>query len=78
MSNLTSLNVNGWDTSNVTDMSYMFTYSNRLTNLNLSGWNVCSVTNHDGFSSNSNIIQPNWGMSCSGGGIWDEELDERD
>ena len=42
---LTSLTLgNGWDTSKVTDMSFMFSYTG-LTTLDLSGWNTSNVTN---------------------------------
>ena len=43
-SSLTSLDVSGFDTSNVTDMYEMFYYCGRLTSLDFSGWNVPNVT----------------------------------
>ena len=42
--NLLSLDVSGWDTSNVTDMSYMFSNCS-LATLDLSGWDTSNVTN---------------------------------
>ena len=41
---LESLDVSTWDTSNVTDMSYMFYGDKSLHSLNLSGWDTSSVT----------------------------------
>ncbi len=43
-SNLTSLNLSGFNTSSVTDMSHMFYGCRGLTSLNLSGFNTSSVT----------------------------------
>ena len=43
-SSLTSLDVSNWDTSNVTDMSYMFCYCRALTSLDVSKWNTSNVT----------------------------------
>ena len=40
-----SANLINFNTSNVTDMSYMFDYCEMLTTLNLSGWDVSNVTN---------------------------------
>ena len=42
--NITSLNLSTWDTSNVTDMSSMFSNCNGLISLDLSGWNTSKVT----------------------------------
>ena len=42
---LTSLDVSGWDVSNVTDMSYLFYYCPALTSLDVSGWDTGNVTN---------------------------------
>ena len=44
-SGLTELNVSSFDTSQVTNMSYMFMYSRGLISLDLSGWNTSQVTN---------------------------------
>ena len=41
---LTTLNLSGWNTGSVTNMSSMFQGCSRLTNLNLSGWDTGSVT----------------------------------
>ncbi|EOS7780850.1 BspA family leucine-rich repeat surface protein [Enterococcus hirae] len=43
MSNLTSLDVSSFDTSKVTDMSYMF-YRNGVTSLDVSGFDISKVT----------------------------------
>ena len=40
--------IGGWDTSNVTDMSYMF-YVADIFNQDLSGWCVSNVYNWSGF-----------------------------
>jgi len=40
---LTSLDLSGWDTSNVTNMNFMFSNSN-LQSLDLSGWDTSNVT----------------------------------
>ncbi len=41
---MTSLDVSNFDTSNVTDMSYMFTWCKGLQQLDLSGFNTSKVT----------------------------------
>ena len=43
-SGLTSLDLSGWDTSNVTDMGGMFEKCSNLTSLDLSGWDTSNVT----------------------------------
>ena len=43
-SGLTSLDLSGWDTSNVTYISDMFNDCTSLTSLDLSGWNMSNVT----------------------------------
>ena len=40
---LTSLDLSGWNVSNVTDMSIMFDGCSGLTSLDLSGWNVSKL-----------------------------------
>jgi len=42
-SQLTELNLSGLDTSNVTDMSYMFSNCDDLAELNVSGWDISNV-----------------------------------
>ena len=42
---LTSLDVSGWNTGNVTSMGDMFNACQHLTTLDLSGWNTANVTN---------------------------------
>ena len=44
---LTSLDLTGFDTSNVTSMRYMFCSCESLTNLNLSGFDASAVTEMD-------------------------------
>jgi surface protein len=44
-SSLTSLDVSGWNTSNVTNMDSMFSGASSLTSLDVSGWDTSSVTN---------------------------------
>ena len=49
--NITSLDLSCWDTSNVTDMSNMFYNCNNLTSLDVSGFNTSNVANmHNMFS----------------------------
>ena len=43
-SNLTYVNTEGWDTSNVTNMNYLFYNCQNLTNVNVSDLNVSKVT----------------------------------
>jgi len=43
--NLTSLDVSGFNTANVTNMSYMFSGCEKLTTLDVSGFNTSKVTN---------------------------------
>ena len=40
-----SLDLSGWDTSQVTNMSYMFSNCSKLATVDLSGWNTSQVTN---------------------------------
>ena len=42
---LSSLDLSGWDTSNVADMYAMFKDCNKLSSLDLSGWDTSKVTN---------------------------------
>lgn len=60
-SSLTTVgDLSGWDVSNVTNMSYMFSGSG-FTSLDLSGWDVSNVWNHDNFNNNaSSVIAPKW------------------
>ncbi|CAD5900130.1 BspA family leucine-rich repeat surface protein [Carnobacterium maltaromaticum] len=55
-SGLTELDVSGFDTSNVTDMEYMFFSMNQLTELDVSGFDTSNVTSMEGmFSSVSQL-----------------------
>ncbi len=47
-SSLTSLDVSGWDTSSVTNMSSMFSGCSSLASLDVSGWDTSSVTRMNG------------------------------
>jgi surface protein len=40
---LTALDLNSWDMSNVTDISYMFYECQKLTSLQISEWDVSNV-----------------------------------
>ncbi|EOL49345.1 BspA family leucine-rich repeat surface protein [Enterococcus caccae] len=42
---LSTINVSNWDTSNVTDMSYMFASASNLTTIDVSSWDTSNVTN---------------------------------
>ena len=56
---LTSIDLNGWNTSKVTDMGYMFQYCESLTTLDLSGFDASKVTSSSGlkFFGSSNMPQ---------------------
>ena len=41
--NVKTLDLSGWKTSNVEDMSYMFSWCTELESLNLSGWDTSKV-----------------------------------
>ena len=45
LSYLATIDLSGWDTSNVTDMSNMFSYCSSLTSLDVSNFNTGKVTN---------------------------------
>ena len=66
-SNLTFLDVSGWDTSRVTDMGGMFNNCRSLTSLNVSGWDTSLVTNMTnifaGCSSLSSLDISGWSTS---------------
>ena len=47
LSYLTNVDLSGWDTSNVFDMSYMFYGCSSLTSLDVSGFNTSNVDNMD-------------------------------
>jgi surface protein len=54
--------IGNWDTSSVTNMSYMFYNASSFSNHDLSGWNVSNVTVHTNFltGAGSGNIEPNW------------------
>ena len=60
MQNLTSLNCNMFDTSNVTDMSSMFEGVYRLKTLDLSNWNTAKVTNMNSMFKNCYFYYNVW------------------
>jgi surface protein len=57
-------NINNWDVSNVTDMSYMFVYAESF-NKDLSGWCVTNIatepTNFDTGATSWTLPKPIWG-----------------
>lgn len=54
---LISFNVDEWDVSNVTDMSYMFHGVQSLRELNLEQWNTSNVTNMSSMFTNTRFLQ---------------------
>ncbi len=61
MQTLTSIDLSGLNTSNVTDMSHMFEYCVNLNNLDLSGFDTSSVTTIYNMFYNSGIQTINFG-----------------
>ena len=47
VTSLTTLDLHGWDTSNVTDMTSMFAYCSSLQTVNVDGWDTSNVKNMD-------------------------------
>lgn len=63
----TELDVSLWNTSNITDMSYLFEENNFLESLDLSNWNTSNVTNmHSMFEECWNLIT----IDLSGFNTW--------
>ena len=66
-SQLTSLDVSNWDTSNITDMSGIFMECSKLTSLDVSNWDTSNVTSMNAvFASCSGLISldvSNWDTS---------------
>ena len=66
-SQLTSLDVSGFDTSKVTNMLYMFHGCSQLTSLDVSGFNTSNVTNMNsmfcGCSQLASLNLKNWQIS---------------
>lgn len=54
---LQSINLAGWDTSNVKDMDHMFYGCESLIDLNMSGWDTSSVTNMCAMFENCHKLQ---------------------
>ena len=73
-SSLTSLDLSGWDVSNVTDMDDMFNDCSSLTSLDLSGWNTSRVTNMNGMFSGCRSLTTldlsGWDVSNVTGGMF--------
>lgn len=64
--NFDSENINFWDTSNITDMSYLFYKCfniSYLSEINFSSWNTSNVTNMEYMFYNTNNIYDNIGLS---------------
>jgi len=68
-SGLTSLDLSSFDTSSVTNMSYMFTNASGLTTLDLSSFDTSSVTNmrsmFTGASGLTSLDLSNWNTASS-------------
>jgi len=64
---LKSVDVFGWDTSNVTEMNFIFNNCMNLTYVDVSGWDTSKVTNMYGMFSNcmslKSIDISNWDVS---------------
>ena len=54
---IASLDLSGWDTSNVTDMQYMFNYSGQIKTLNISNFDTSKVTSMKYMFNNCNQLQ---------------------
>ena len=52
---LESLNLSGWDISNIKDISWMFSGFERLESLDLSGWRTSRVRSMDHMFDNSSL-----------------------
>lgn len=61
---LTSLNIGGWDTTNVTDISHLCNGCTNLATVDVSGWNVSKVTTLDSMFNGCSKLKvfnaPNW------------------
>ena len=55
-STLKQINVSNWDTSNVTNMSNMFSHCELLTSIDVSKWNTSKVTNMEGMFVDCNLL----------------------
>ena len=53
---LTSIDVSGWDTSNVTNMNSMFSDCKALTSVDVSGWNTSNVTDMNSMFYNCQVL----------------------
>lgn len=61
--NLRSVNVKGWDVSQVTDIAYMFADCVSLTELDLSGWDTSACEEMESFVSGCDSMQKIWAPS---------------
>lgn len=59
--NLKTVNLSGWDTTKLTDMYGMFSYSNYLETVNLSGWDTSKVTSINIFDNCYNLKNVTFG-----------------
>ena len=55
-SGLKQINVSNWDTSNVTNMSNIFSHCELLTSIDVSKWNTSKVTNMEGMFVGCNLL----------------------
>lgn len=62
---LTNLNIGGWDTSKVKNMSNMFASCNSLTELDLHNWTISSSTNINNFLNSENFEKIHLGANIS-------------
>ena len=63
---ITSLDLSGWETSNVTSMQYMFANMPKLESLDISGWNLNSVPVMDDMFKQTTLVQlrmDDWDLS---------------
>lgn len=63
--NLTSIDLSGWNTSNVTDMSAMFNLCTSLTTLDLSHFDTSNVTNMTGMFAGCKNLKSIKMVGCS-------------
>lgn len=61
LNNLKTVNLSGWDTTKLTDMYGMFSYSNYLETVNLSGWDTSKVTSINIFDNCYNLKNVTFG-----------------
>jgi len=73
-SSLTSLDLSGWDTSKVTNMSSMFYGCSKLS-VDCSNWDVSKVTGHSSFNNNApGVVLPLAWQTSSDEGVEDSAV----